>query len=94
MDYWIICDDNLGVKLGSISKFHSELNIKSIHEKELFQICVGSLISWCKPFCEVTASFFLGGEKGWEVGKGVGINSQTERKKEEKKMKRSKEWII
>ena len=84
MDYWIICDDNLGVKLGSISKFHSELNIKSIHEKELFQICVGSLISWCKPFCEVTASFFLGGGEG--VGGGErGRDKQSNRKKKRRK---------
>ena len=43
----------------SISKLGWELKIKSIHEEELFKICVGSLISWCKPFCEVTASIFL-----------------------------------
>ena len=30
-----------------------------MHEKELFKICVGSLISWCKLFCEVTVSIFL-----------------------------------
>ena len=27
--------------------------------EELFKICVGSLISWCKPSYEVAASIFL-----------------------------------
>ena len=27
--------------------------------EELFKICVGSLISWCKPSYEVAASVFL-----------------------------------
>ena len=53
----------LGCKDGwtpdSISKLGWELEIKLIHEEELFQVCVGSLISWCKAFCEVTASIFL-----------------------------------
>ena len=39
----------------SISKLGWVLKIESIHEEELFKICVGSLISWCKPSCEVTA---------------------------------------
>ena len=43
----------------SINKLGWELEIKLIHEEELFQVCVGSLISWCKAFCEVTASIFL-----------------------------------
>ena len=30
-----------------------------MHEEELFKICVSSLISWCKPFCEVTTSVLL-----------------------------------
>ena len=43
----------------SISKIVWELKIKSLHEEELFKICVGLLISWCKPFCEVTYLIFL-----------------------------------
>ena len=42
-----------------INKLGWELKIKSIHKVEWFKICVGSLISWCKPFCEDTASIFL-----------------------------------
>ena len=46
----------LGCKDGwipdSFNKLGWELKIKSIHEKDLFKICVCSLISWCKPFCK------------------------------------------
>ena len=30
-----------------------------MHEEELFKMCVSSLISWCKLFCEVTTSILL-----------------------------------
>ena len=51
------CKD--GWTLDSISKLGWELKIKSIFKDELFEIYVGLLISWCKPFCEVTPSIYL-----------------------------------
>ena len=44
---------------GFYSKLGWELKVKSIHWEKLFKIGLGSFISWCKPFCEVTASIFL-----------------------------------
>ena len=41
----------------SISKLGWEF--KSIHKEKLFKICTGSLISWCKPFCEVILPQFF-----------------------------------
>ena len=43
----------------SIRTLGWELKIKSIHEEELFKVCVGSLIFWSKRFCEIIASVFL-----------------------------------
>ena len=43
----------------SIRKLGWVCKIKSMHEMELCKMRVGSLISWCKSFCEVTASISL-----------------------------------
>ena len=33
-------------------KFGCEVDIRSIHEEEDSNICLGSLITWCKPNCD------------------------------------------
>ena len=47
---------DLGYKDGwtndSVIKFGCEVNIRSIHEDEVSNICVGSLITWCKANCD------------------------------------------
>ena len=34
-----------------VIRFGCEVNIRSIHEEEVSNICVGLLIIWCKPNC-------------------------------------------
>ena len=53
----------LGCKDGwipdSVIKFGCEVNIRSIHEEEDFNRCVGSLITWCKANCNDIFSIAL-----------------------------------
>ena len=53
----------LGCKHGwipdSVIKFGCQVNIRSIHEEEDSNICVGSLITWCKPECDDIFSIAL-----------------------------------
>ena len=42
--------------LDSIIKFGCVMKIRLIHVKELFNMCVGSLITWCNPDCHVKFS--------------------------------------
>ena len=44
--------------LDAVKSVHQgcDVNIKSIQDGEVFDMCVGSLISWCKPNYAVTFS--------------------------------------
>ena len=48
-----------GCTLDSISKFAWDVKIRSIDEEELSKICVGSLITCCRPNCHVTFSIIF-----------------------------------
>ena len=45
-------------KLESITNLGYDVKNKSMQEDDVFKICVGSLIIWCKSFCEVNVSIF------------------------------------
>ena len=53
----------LGCKGGwtpdSVTKFGCEVNIRSIHEGEVSNICIGLLITWCKADCDDIFSITL-----------------------------------
>ena len=40
----------------SVIKFGCEVDIRSIQEEEDSNICLGSLITWCKPNCDDSTS--------------------------------------
>ena len=42
----------------SITNLGCDVKIKSVQENDVFKICAGSLIIWCKRFCEVNLSIF------------------------------------
>ena len=42
-----------------ITMFGWDVKIRSIHEEEFGNICVGSLIIWCNASCEATFSILL-----------------------------------
>ena len=44
--------------LESITNLGYDVKNKSMQEDDVFKICVGSLIIWCKPFCKVNMSIF------------------------------------
>ena len=37
----------------SIIKLRSDVNMRSIHEERVFNMCAGSLIAWHNPNCDV-----------------------------------------
>ena len=39
-----------------IIKLGSDVSMRSIHEEEVSSVCVGSLITWCNPNCDVMLS--------------------------------------
>ena len=53
--WWLFgCSEECAAE--SVTKFGWDVNIRSIQDDEVFDMCVGSLIICCKPNCAVTFS--------------------------------------
>ena len=52
MIWWWNLEYKDGWTPDSVIKFGCEVNIRSIHEEEDSNICVGLLITWYKPNCD------------------------------------------